>query len=299
MLEHLEKLGGILHLDINRIDLTFESNGQTIEVGRGKSFRLLSVEGIESSENELFTIPNIMGDGSSLTNTKIKGRPIMVEAEYTGENKQLERKKLMSFFNVHKVGTFTVNYGGRELKIKYTTQSFKSKLENVNNPLSFLVDLYCPNPYWQSIEPIRTDMAVFVGKFEFPLEIKADEGVLFGEQGEEIIITNNSDAEAPVNIEFNGPALNPKVTNLTTGEYILVDWEIAEEEKLVINTDIESIKVEIHNEQGYVEDAFHWIDLGSTFWQLKVGDNKIKYEADIGMDTAVVKIEHREKYLGV
>ena len=49
-------------------------------------------------------------------------------------------------------------------------------------------------------------------------------------------IDNKGDVEAPIQIEYVGPALNPCITNQTTGEYIKVNMEIGENEKLVIDT---------------------------------------------------------------
>lgn len=297
MLEHLEKLGGILHLDINRIDLTFESNGQTIEVGRGKSFRLLSVEGIESSENELFTSSTIMGDGVKLTNTKIKGRPIMVEAEYTGKNKELARRKLMSFFNVHKTGAFTVNYGGRELNIEYTPQSFKSNLVNVNNPLKFLVDLYCPNPYWKSPDLTVEPLAPFIELFEFPSDYWAQEedGELYfevGFEGEKRELVVHGDVESPVQIRFYGPSTNPVIRNNTTDEFIKVNRTLTTEDVLFIDTEDSIVTI-----NG--ENVFNWIDINSTFWKLQEGANEIEYTADAGVADAKLEIMWNEKYMGV
>ena len=47
-------------------------------------------------------------------------------------------------------------------------------------------------------------------------------------------IENEGDVDAPIQIEYVGPAKNPKITNETTGEYIQVNMEIGEKEKLVL-----------------------------------------------------------------
>lgn len=281
------------------IKVRFESEGESIQIGKDSDIKLLSIEGIGDINTALSSRDNVAGDGSVLEQKKIAARNIAIEGEFVGRHKRDDRKKIITFFNAHRKSRLFLTMEGVTRVIEYTVENLVAPLTNVNKPLKFLLQLYCPDPYWQSVEPFKEDMAIFVGMFEFPLDIPADEGVLFGEQGEEIVITNDSDAETPLRIEFNGPAENPKVTNLTTGEYLLVDRTIAAEERLVIDTDIENTLVEIHDENGFVENAFHWIDLGSSFWQLKTGDNKIKYEADIGMDTALVKIEYKKRYLGV
>ena len=121
------------------INLRFESNNKRIEVGKGKSYRLLKIDGIESTDNELSISSNVIADGSKVSNKKIKAKPIMIEAEYTQGNKEEERRRLISFFNLHKGGRLVVKIGDIEKAIGYEIEGFNAKLVHVNNPLTFLI----------------------------------------------------------------------------------------------------------------------------------------------------------------
>ena len=112
-------------------------------------------------------------------------------------------------------------------------------------------------------------------------------------------IDNKGDVEAQIQIEYIGPAKNPKVTNETTGEYIQVNMEIGEKEKLVIDAreGKETVNLITPHE---VKDVYNKIDLNSTFFKLIVGKNLIKYSSDIeGAKDKVTIKDYTNKYVGV
>lgn len=288
-------------MDINKLELKFESNGKTIGVGKGKSFRLLSIEGIENAEGELFVSQNVMGDGSSIDNIRIKNRPIMVEAEYIGANKEVKRRELINFFNIHKVGSLVVDYGGKKYKIKYTPESFRSPIDNLYNPLKFLVDLYCPDPFFTDVVESKAEIAIWQPAFEFPLEI-VQEGIETGYREPSLIVNifNQGAVESGVTIKFKALATlkNPGLFNVNTREFFKINKTMEAGEIITVTTHFRNKRVEL-NKKNTVSNAFNWIDLDSTFLQLEPGDNLFRYDADEGLDNLEVDIYYSQQYLGV
>jgi len=151
----------------------------------------------------------------------------------------------------------------------------------------------CPNPYWRSLDVIEEP--TFKPLFQFPFE-----GVFeMGEQRDERIITNQGDAPAPLYIEFYGPAVNPVITNTTTAEYIRVNQTLAEGDFMRIDTTDGRKSVEFVAPDGTATNVFNWIDLGSTFFKLAVGDNEIAYSADSDIQGAIVNITYSNRYTAV
>lgn len=113
-------------------------------------------------------------------------------------------------------------------------------------------------------------------------------------------IDNIGDTDAPVQIEYVGPAKNPRVTNETTGEFIQVNMEIGEKEKLVIDTreGRETVNLITPHE---TRDVYNNIDLRSNMsLKLIVGKNLIKYSSDIeGAKDKVTIKDYTNKYVGV
>src|SRR5699024_6843259 len=163
-------------------------------------------------------------------------------------------------------------------------------------PISFqkaLINLSCPNPYWQS--PGITEEPAFEPLFEFPFEGEFEMGI----QRDRRIINNDGDAPAPIQVEFFGPALNPKIINNTTSEYIKVNQMLEENEKMMIDTTDGIKSVFFVDEEGNERNVFNWIDLGSTFFKLEICENDIEYTADSVIQGVNVNIMYNKLYVGV
>ena len=193
-----------------------------------------------------------------------------------------------------------------ELLIYYTNDYKKYRIygkvedsaefnDRKNNHDTATISFYCENPYWLDEKGIDIDIKSVKGGLEFPLKLATTfSNVSFYKE-----IDNIGDVEAPVQIEYVGPAKNPKITNKTTGEYIQVNMEIGEKEKLVIDTreGKETVNLITPNE---TKDVYNEIDLTSTFFSLIVGKNLIEYSSDIeGAKDKVTIKDYTNKFVGV
>lgn len=157
------------------------------------------------------------------------------------------------------------------------------------------ISFYCQDPYWLDEKGKNIDIKSILGGLSFPLTLATTfSNISFYKE-----IENEGDVEAPVQIEYVGPASNPRVTNETTGEYIQVNMQIDEKEKLLIDTreGKETVNLITPNE---VKDVYNSIDLNSTFFKLIVGKNLIKYSSDIeGAKDKVTIKDYTNKYVGI
>lgn len=157
------------------------------------------------------------------------------------------------------------------------------------------ISFYCQDPYWLDEKGQDIDIKSVSGGLIFPLDL-ANKFATVSFYKE---IDNIGDVEAPIQIEYIGPATNPKIENETTGEYIQVNMEIGEKEKLVIDTREGKETVNLITPHG-IEDVYNKIDLNSTFFKLIVGKNLIKYSSDVeGAKDKVTIIDYTNKYVGV
>lgn len=161
-----------------------------------------------------------------------------------------------------------------------------------SNTQPFMVYLQASNPFWTS--GVLESEPVFTPLFTWPIN-----GVFqMGLQQEKRTLVNAGDVPTPLIIEFHGPATNPVMTKTKTGEFIKVNRTLSEGEILTVNTEFGNISVTITD--GTVEtNAFNWIDLNSTFFQLDMGDNEIAYTADSSVAGAVVDMYFENYYTGV
>lgn len=153
-----------------------------------------------------------------------------------------------------------------------------------------LIDLTAPNPFWRTdgIEGEPT----FEPLFQFPFEGEFQMGI----SRDERLIVNDGDAPSALTIEFFGPAVNPIVTNQTTGEFIKINQTLGNDEVMRINTADGEKSVVFVGADGVERNVFNWIDLDSTFFKLALGDNYLTYTADSDIQGAVVNFYYQTRY---
>lgn len=281
---------------MNKIVFSFDCNGERI-VLQEPLFGIVDYEGLESTDYELEVLENINHIGGKMKKKKILPRPISIEFDYleNDEKKSQMRQTLIRFFSPFRSGNLTIDYMGTERTIQYEVSGFKISSKNIYEGLSCLLELSCMDPMFQDViengEQISTWIGGWKWKFKLPFRMKQR-----GEPQKNII--NEGDVETPVEIEFHGPAVNPKIINHATGEFIRIKKEITSDEVLYINTAFGKKKVEIIR-NGTREDAFDYIDLDSRFFSLRPGDNVIEYQSENGLAPQSVQIYYYNRYLGV
>ena len=161
-----------------------------------------------------------------------------------------------------------------------------------------IFSLKCPNPYWLNETDYVDELAVFEGGLSFPLSLPT----IFSKQSESKskIINNVGHVSTPLLVTFTGPATAPiRITNETTGEFVGVNQDLLSGEKLVINTEFGKKKVVKVDGQGNEINAFHYINLQSSFFQLIQGNNLLSYSTGADYERAPVVITWRNRYVGV
>ena len=156
-----------------------------------------------------------------------------------------------------------------------------------------VVEFLALNPFWRS-KP-EEPMPTFEPLFEFPFEGEFQMGISRIQR----VIQYEGDVPTPVQIEFYGPATNPKVENVTTGEYIKVNQTLGENEVMKIDTTSGQKSVVFVDENGDEHNMFHWLDLDSTFFQLQIGENEIEYTADSSVEETDFVINYENRFIGI
>lgn len=235
--------------------------------------------------------------------------PRVIKLQITIRTKNREklyelRRRIFRIINPRTYNKSTEKRG--ELLIYYTNNYKKYRIygkvedsaefnERKNNHDKATISFYCQDPYWLDEEGQDIDIKSVRGGLKFPL-ILPNQFALVSFYKE---INNEGDIEAPVQIEYVGPALNPRITNDTTGEYIQVNMEIGEKETLIIDTREGKETVNLITPHETI-DVYNKIDLNSTFFKLIVGKNLIKYSSDIeGAKDRVTIKDYTNKYVGV
>lgn len=270
-------------------------------------FFLQSVEGEDGLENNILSNSTAYEDGTTVINTKTSERYINITGiikETIKDDLLNRRKELMKVFNPKLKGILIYENGDIKKTIEcYIEDAPRFSSRNVRTQQNFIIRLYCPDPYWTDTEQSKAEIALWEGKFHFPLAI-AKKGVVMGIKQPSLIvnINNSGDVKTGMVIEFKarGALSNPSLFNVNTREYIKINKDIVAGEIIRINTNFNKKKIEsILN--GVTTNILNYIDLGGgdTFLQLDTGDNLFRYDAEINPSNLEINIYFSPKYLGV
>lgn len=280
--------------------LIYENSiGVRLELGNSKPILLEAIEGASDLKNNITISNNIGSDGSNVVNEHLESREISIQVAILGKD-HLENQRIRSMI----ISVFNPKLAGKLIyKDRNIERITDIKIENSPKFTKILrgkaqrciIDMMAPSTFWQDTIETGETIATFIGgwKFKFKLPFR------FKQKGEpKKNIYNDGHVETPVEIIFKGPAVNPSIINHATGEFIKVERTLTSDDTLYITTEFGNKKVEIER-NGMRQNAFHYIDLDSTFFQLQPGDNMIEYTTDNNLDPQSVEIRYRNRYIGV
>jgi hypothetical protein len=283
-------------------ELTFtNSQGKEIVFTNHAPYILAKLQGMGNVDGIIQLQKAPFQDGSTLIDSILSERLITFEVGISVSNPQelsMKRTELASILNP-RLGKGTLRYkstmGTKEIvAVSDHVPTFPGGTENRGKCIQkAMVSLLCPSPYWMDISPTNIKLEDFVANFRFPFHFP----VRFASRGDSRVLLNNGDVPTPIKVTFRGEALNPKITNITTGEFIRVNQQIPEGYSLVINTEFGNKEVKIVAPDGVEENAFHYIDLESTFFMLREGENRFSFITEGGRPE--VYVEYKNRFVGV
>lgn len=277
------------------------SLGESIVFKVGSPFAMNNPTGLGDVGTQIQTQKAPFQDGSTFIDAVMAERDISFDVVIKGDNDTeiSERRTLLArVFNPKLgLGVLRYQYGDiiREISVVPDhVPTFPAGSDNRGKRhQTALIDLLAPDPYWRTLN-METE-PTFEPLFQFAFEGDFQMGV----QRDERIIVNGGDVLAPLVIEFHGPAVNPIVTNETTGEFIKIKQTLGANEIMRIDTTDGNKSVVFVDDDGTERNVFNWIDLNSTFFKLVLGENAITYTADNDIQGAVVNFYYQERYQAI
>jgi hypothetical protein len=274
-------------------------NGESFTLGNQAPYFLETIDGAGEVPVSIESQKAPKQDGSTYIDNVLENRAISIEGMIITKHNSafvLEARRKMQRVLNPKLGEVTITYHQRdqvrEIKgLAETTPVFPSGQGSKGLYYQkFLLHLICHEPFWLDTYYESREMSYLMGGIRFKLRLPT----IFSYRGFKRRAVNEGDVATPVEIEFKGPATNPTVNNLTTGEFIKVNRELGEEDVLTINTSFGQKYVRING-----QNAFHYIDLDSVFWQLVPGENTLSYRSNNDSIKTRVTVKWKNRYVGL
>ena len=264
------------------------------------------LDGADGLKNDLYTTKGLGQDGYTITDKTVQKRALSLKGYILAENTEdveIYKRRLLTMFNPKNKGSFVYSFGDMSKKIDVEVETGPIFSKDVTaRTQNYIVNLIAPDPYWRDTIDNKTDIALWRGKFNFPLFIPKAKGIIMGVREPSLIanINNPGDIETGMLIEFRAKAtvVNPSLFNINTREYIKINKTMAAGEVIKINTNYGNKKI-TSNTNGVETDILNLLDITSTFLQLAKGDNLLRYDADTGLDNLEISIYNTPGYVGV
>lgn len=278
----------------------FESNKNILEMKEDTDIKIIDIQGIEASSYTINTISSEQ-DGAIVTSEKVEPREITITGDIEkNENESINREKLIRFFNPKTTGEMYITRNEIERKIQYRVSSLDFPTNKMYEYIGFTLSLECTEePYFEDAKNKGNNLALISPQFTFPLVIRnAPKGKIMGYRVYKPImpLVNDGDKETGVEIIITakrGQMKNIKLI-LNDSDYIQVNKTLNQWDVLTINTNPRKKSVTLNG-----ENIINKIDRNSTFFNLRIGKNILKYECEDGATNIDIDVKFYRKFLGV
>lgn len=267
------------------------------------------ISGLSDIKNTLYTTASMGQDGETVTGNKIQKRSIVVTGAIKSTNKDVilaAKRQLSHVLNPHLKAKLVYEYNGERRLINCRLETAPI-YKRGNALLTFEVDIICAYPFWQDENETQTNIAGFLGNFEFDLnggglQIPSN-GLELGIGSSEIVVAviNNGDISTGLRAEFiaQGTVTNPKLTNVATAEFMQFNGlTMVAGDTLVVTTEYGKKACKLHHNGEEINALQYW-NIDGTFLQLDIGSNYFQFTADTNPDRLTVNVYSTNQYLGV
>lgn len=285
------------------------SRGNSIEFG--KHFKLMDDFRLSGNVAKVNYSDSVL-DGSYYDNTKLENQdytiPFFLDRMDNGpEWVEDKRNELYTILNP-KNNPLRIDFetmAGRAYYLNANLESvpsFLTEFENDNRLWTKgLIQLSTGDPYYYYQEESMVDVAMWIGGLEFPLEIP-EGGLEIGYRTNSFFANLVNNGQSPTGMEVyfraNGTVKNPSIMDATTYEEFKIITDMKAGDVIILNTNRGKKSLTLL-QNNVRTNIFSRRKMNSKFIQLQVGDNIIKYDAELGVDNLDIQIKYTPKIIGV
>lgn len=267
-------------------------NGDSVTFDWAGGYLINKPNGIDTLTVSLSQAKGINQTGATIQSKNVQARPVNITGRLVGNNQANGKERLISvirpdlsgklyaddyYLNVHPIATPAIGFEEHFAQFQFS--------------------LLAAYPYWCKDDSAAATLAGVQPLFKFPWNISKP--YRFGQLVETQFFNVRNGGQVPVpftaTFTASGEVVNPKITNAVTGKYLLIKKSLESGERLV---------VEITHDRTYVTssvdgDCRGALGLKNTLYELDVGDNVLKPEAESGKSNLQVDISFATEIVGI
>lgn len=278
--------------NLSKVFRYVNENGDSITFLYDYGFLINKPNGIDKVSVNLAQAQGINQVGSTVESKTVQARPVTISGIICGADQIARKEQLMAVVRPDLAGKL---YADDFYINVYPTET--PTIEAREKFAHFQFSITAPYPYWKKDSSVSQALSGIQRLFKFPWNVSR--AYRFGQltEAQFINIHNSGQLPVPFTATFyaKNAVNNPKITNVTTGETLVINKAMVTGERVV---------VEITHDRTYVTSSVDGnirgaLDLDSDFFRLGVGDNVLKPEADSGLDQMEVQINFAVEIVGV
>ena len=263
-----------------------------------RTWKLLKdgLEGFDGVDIETHTQSKAYSSGSFYQGQRVAEKDRTIKALLTDRSlNKVMREEVRKFFVSNYTYTIYINYDGTERKFSGVLYSKKLPTGNIYDFLELTVTILSVNPYLMSVDEFGENIGSRIAKFGFPFPSIVDKGFAFSVLEYKQQTTLKNDGDVPtyprVVIHSNGDVQFPKI--MIGDKYIQYNDTLKENDVLIIDLTGDEFKVTLND-----KNVIGKTDRGSSFtdFQIQIGDNIFKYDAQSGANLLDVNVYYNRMY---
>lgn len=291
-------------MNYNNLSKTFRyvnENGDSLVFDYSGGFLINKPNGIDTVSVRLNEAQGIDQVGSTIQSTNVQSRPVNISGVFVGEFQAENKDRILAVVRPDLPGKLYAD--DFYLNVRPTATP---TIEPKPYFAAFQFSLLAPYPYWQkddsasaTLSGVSKGFRLCSDEIKLTKAWKICEPYRFGTvmTAQFININNRGQVPIPYTVTFTALAAvtNPKIIDASTNRFLLLNKSLVAGERVVI---------EITHERTYVTSSVDGecrgaLDLASSFFRLKVGDNVLKPDADEGKENLQVDVDYAIEVVGI
>jgi len=224
--------------------------------------------------------------GESIVSTTIGSRPLSITGwVIDGEGQIQDRCDFLNAF-ISPVEDYILEYRGKKIQFRPDISVAYSREYSKNNEKvrRFLIQATCPYPLFTDKEDTAVPFDSQKELFRFPNNFGRVRPLAFASTGKAYSVTVDNrggfSAGVIIRIRFSGEVKNPRVKNLTAGQFIGVTRTFQRGEQLELSTVPGSKHMKLWGEDGQEQNLIKYRDYQTSWIQLQPGANLLALDCD-------------------